>query len=216
MAATAREQQLAAAPLPLLGALSAPAVRVGLPTSHAGAKRRCMPHGVLDRHSDSSNIRRRQSGPVAPCPSTAPTIWPAGSALEPVPAPVPAIAAGCPGRDRRVGPPLPGRSGYPSGWDRGTGAGVGPRRGRRCPGRLRSTPARLPRPAPVRGLVEAAAVTKGRRRPASPASSTARPTPASSTTGGTPHRPPPRSSKWCRPYAPESRWPRAALRKETS
>jgi hypothetical protein len=47
------EQQLAAAPLPLLGALSAPAVRVGLP------KKRCMPQGVLDRHSDSSNIRLR-------------------------------------------------------------------------------------------------------------------------------------------------------------
>ena len=36
------EQQLAAAPLPLLGALSAPAVRVGLPTSHAGTTRACM------------------------------------------------------------------------------------------------------------------------------------------------------------------------------
>jgi len=53
------EQQLAAAPLPLLGALSAPAVRVGLPTSHVGTKKRCMPQGVLDRHSDSSNIRLR-------------------------------------------------------------------------------------------------------------------------------------------------------------
>jgi hypothetical protein len=31
------EQQNAAAPLPLLGALSAPAVRVGLPMSHMGA-----------------------------------------------------------------------------------------------------------------------------------------------------------------------------------
>ena len=36
------EQQLAAAPLPLLGALSAPAVRVGLPTSNVGTKKRCM------------------------------------------------------------------------------------------------------------------------------------------------------------------------------
>ena len=32
------EQQPAAAPLPLLGALSAPAVRVGLPSSHVGAQ----------------------------------------------------------------------------------------------------------------------------------------------------------------------------------
>jgi hypothetical protein len=46
------EQQLAAAPLPLLGALSAPVVRVGLPTSHVGAKKRCRRHRVPDRHSD--------------------------------------------------------------------------------------------------------------------------------------------------------------------
>ena len=53
------ERQLAAAPLPLLGALSAPAVQAGLPTSHVGAKKRYSPQGVLDRHSDSSNIRLR-------------------------------------------------------------------------------------------------------------------------------------------------------------
>ena len=51
------EATAAAAPLPLLGALSAPAGRVGLPTSHVGTKKRCMPQGVLDRHSDSSDIR---------------------------------------------------------------------------------------------------------------------------------------------------------------
>jgi hypothetical protein len=30
-------------------ALSAPPVRVGLPTSHVAGKKRCTPHGVLDR-----------------------------------------------------------------------------------------------------------------------------------------------------------------------